>query len=210
MKGTIFRSTGKWYDVLCEDGEFYKGRIRGKWRLRGIRTTNPVAVGDHVICKIEEGQKNQVIINDLIPRHNYIIRKSNKLSSSSQILAANIDKLVLIASVVAPVTSRGFIDRMLMTAEAYHIPVSILYNKVDLLTNDQINAVKKIKDLYNSLGYSGYLTSLKSEDDINAIKEVFKDSTTLLSGHSGVGKSTLLNALLPEAAQKTNTVSKYC
>ncbi len=204
MKGTVLKSTGSHYQVLTEDGEMMECRLRGKIRLKGARTTNPVAVGDHVTLDMEDGEG---IIAEIDPRDNHIIRRSTNLSKESHIIAANVDQLLLVATLKEPATSTGFIDRMLVTAEAYHIPSVLVFNKVDLLGDKENSQLDEIIQTYENIGYLCIkMNALEVEQD--ELESLFKDKVTLLSGHSGVGKSTLTNRLQPELNLKTATVSK--
>lgn len=207
MQGIVTKSTGSWYSVKTEDGNSYACRIRGKFRLEGIKLTNPVAVGDIVDFSVEEGEEGTGIITYIHDRKNYIIRRSNKLSKQYQIVASNVDHAYLIVTLVAPRTSLGFIDRFLIIAESYHIPVSIIFNKYDLYGD--IPEVQEIIDLYESIGYTCYKTSAIKGKGISELKNELKGKTSLFSGHSGVGKSTLVNAMYPHINLKTGGISEY-
>lgn len=203
MRGIVTKSTGSWYRVLLE-GEEVEARLRGKLRTQDIRSTNPVVVGDEVSL-MYDGES--YTIADIYERKNCIVRRSNKLSKQYQLIAANIDHAFLIASPASPHTPQGFIDRFLVTTEAYHIPVTILLNKSDL-DNRKANKYRtELLELYTHIGYDIKNLSFLDESDIATIRELVKSKCVLLSGNSGVGKSTLINALMPEAAQKVSSIS---
>ncbi len=205
MQGTVVKSTGSWYRILCEDGSVADARIRGKLRLQGVNTTNPVAVGDHVLLK-HEANTDLLVICDVLPRRNYLIRKSNNLSRQRQILAANLDQAVLVVTLMAPATSTGFIDRFLLTCEAYHVPALLLINKTDMLAGAEA-ALEAFSNLYASLGYPVIPVSAKTGYGIEALHAIMSGKTSLISGHSGVGKSTLINKLIPGLDLKTGAIS---
>jgi ribosome biogenesis GTPase len=205
MQGTVVKSTGSWYRILCEDGSVADARIRGKLRLQGVNTTNPVAVGDHVLLK-HEANTDLLVICDVLPRRNYLIRRSNNLSRQRQILAANLDQAVLVVTLMAPATSTGFIDRFLLTCEAYHVPALLLINKTDMLAGAEA-ALEEFSNLYASLGYPVIPVSAKTGFGIDALHAIMSGKTSLISGHSGVGKSTLINKLIPGLDLKTGAIS---
>lgn len=203
MKGIVSKSTGSWYKVIV-DGLEVDARLRGKIRMRDLKSTNPVTVGDVVTLTLKD---EEYVIDDILDRHNCIVRKSNKLSKQYQLIAANIDKAFLIITPGNPYTPMGFIDRYLVTAEAYHIPVKILINKKDL-NKKKINAYRQeLFDLYSSIGYECESVSFQDPEDIERLKNDMQGKTSLFSGNSGVGKSTLINALLPSADQKIGKIS---
>ncbi len=204
MKGTVIKSTGSNYQVMAE-GSIYDCLLKGKIRLEGRKTTNPVAVGDEVELEFEEN--NKAVIEKIYPRRNYIIRKSINLSKQAQIIASNLDQAVLIATLVAPRTSLGFIDRFLVTAEAYGIPAKIIFNKCDLLNDALLEIQKETIAIYTAAGYHCFEVSSYDTPQITALQELFKDKTTLVAGHSGVGKSTFINALQPGLDLKTGEIS---
>lgn len=195
MKGIVIKSTGSWYTVLADKGTVVECGIKGKFRIKDIKTTNPIAVGDKVEFEMESDGRG--VIHAIATRKNYIIRKSINLSKQSHIIAANIDHAFLIVTLAFPRTSAGFIDRFLLTAEAYHIPTMLIFNKLDLFEND----LKRMKELdefigiYQKIGYPCYKVSATKKTDIDLFRGLTKDKITLLSGHSGVGKSTLVNAM---------------
>lgn len=208
MRGIVTKSTGSWYQVLDEKGNRYECRIKGKFRTLGIKTTNPIAVGDWVEFEVELGQQSAVITK-LEPRKNYIIRRSVNLSKQTQIIGANLDLALLVVTLASPPTSTGFIDRFLVTAEAYSIPAGIVFNKLDLFSNEGLEILAEYVDIYESLGYPCYTVSALEKQNIEDLKQVLKDKITLVSGHSGVGKSTLINALIPGLELKTGNISDW-
>jgi len=206
MKGLVIKNTGSWYIVKLDDGSVENCKIKGNFRLKGIRTTNPVAVGDRVDVAVKDGASYIVSIET---RRNYIIRKASNLSKESQILAANIDQALLIVTLKEPVTSTTFIDRFLATAEAYNVPVVIVINKIDLLVEeDEIEYLEAVKNLYEVIGYKVVAMNALAGDGIGALKETLCGKTTLLSGNSGVGKSSIINLVLPGVNLKTGSVSE--
>ena len=207
MQGLVIKSTGSWYQVRAEDGEIYDCRIKGKFRIKGIQTTNPIAVGDQVNFELEPNSGNGVI-DKLHERKNYIIRKSINLSKQAQIIAANMDQAFLVVTLASPRTSLGFIDRFLATAEAYGIPAVLIFNKLDLFNEAGLEFLDEYKSIYEKIGYPCYTVSALEGTNIHIIEDLLKDKTTLFSGHSGVGKSSLINALLPELDIKTGEVSE--
>jgi len=207
MEGLVFRSTGLWYDVRSPNGKQIRCRLRGKLRLSGSRITNPVAVGDRV--EVEPEHDDSGIITRVWPRDNYIIRKSTRKSHHGHIIAANIDLAVLIASFTFPRTSLGFIDRFLVAAESFRIPAKIIFNKSDLLTPDQLELQQFLQEMYDDIGYENILISAVKDDGFDSVMNWLFQKKTLLSGHSGVGKSTLLNRLDPSLMIPTNEVSTF-
>lgn len=207
MQGLVIKSTGSWYQVHAEDGEIYDCRIKGKFRIKGIQTTNPIAVGDQVNFELEPNSGNGVI-DKLHDRKNYIIRKSINLSKQAQIIAANMDQAFLVVTLASPRTSLGFIDRFLATAEAYSIPAVLIFNKLDLFNDAGLEILEDYKAIYENIGYPCYTVSAIEGTNIHIIEDLLKDKTTLFSGHSGVGKSSLINALLPDLGIKTGEVSE--
>lgn len=207
MQGLVIKSTGSWYLVHGEDDRDYQCRIKGKFRIKGIQTTNPVAVGDQVDFEMEPNSENGVIYK-LHPRKNYIIRKSINLSKQAQIIAANIDEAFLVVTLASPRTSLGFIDRFLVTAEAYSIPSVLIFNKLDLYNEDGLEVLEAYKNIYERLGYPCYEVSATEGTNMPLIESLLKDKTTLFSGHSGVGKSSLINVLLPDRNIKTGEISE--
>jgi ribosome biogenesis GTPase len=208
MQGLIIKSTGSWYQVQTDSGEKIDCRIKGIFRTKGITTTNPLAVGDVVDFDMEPEQETGVITN-LHPRKNYIIRKSINLSKQGQIIAANLDQALLVVTLASPRTSLGFIDRFLVTAEAYDIPAKLIFNKLDLFSDEGLEILAGYKAIYEKIGYPCYEVSALEGTNIEQVKELLKDKVTLFSGHSGVGKSSLINALLPDLDLRTNQVSDW-
>lgn len=208
MRGLVVKSTGSWYQVLGEDQHMYDCRIKGKFRIKGIKTTNPIAVGDWVQFEIESSQ-DTAVITALEPRKNYIIRKSVNLSKQAQIIGANLDQAILVVTLASPPTSLGFIDRFLVTAEAYDVPAVLVFNKLDLFSEEGLEILEEYKSMYESIGYPCYAVSAAEGTNIDQIKALLKDKVTLVSGHSGVGKSTLINAIVPEANLKTGDISNW-
>lgn len=212
MKGIVIKSTGSWYKIRQADNSVLDARMKGKIRLRELNTTNPVAVGDIVTYEYESsGDETYGVIYELEKRHNYIIRKSNKLSKQGQIIAANLDLALLVVTLSSPKTSLGFIDRFLVMAGAYHIPVTLVFNKYDLYTEEEQGYFNHLKQLYEGLGYPCVLCSLYKEDYLPSVQlpEIISNKKVLISGHSGVGKSSLLNALLPSAFQRVDKISSH-
>ena len=205
MKGLVLKSTGSWYEVLGEDNIRIMCRMRGKIRLDEIKETNPVAVGDYV--QFEKEDINGAIY-EILPRKNHLLRQSVKKASHAHVLAANVDQVLLIATLKQPRTSLGFIDRFLASAEAFRIPQIILFNKVDLLNEEEKEKQQELLTLYRSLNMISQSLSAK-EDDLTFLMSLLKNKVTLVAGHSGVGKSTLLNRLSPNLQQTTNEISEF-
>ena len=201
IDGLVMRATGSWYEVLHE-GEILRCRMRGKLRLRGVRSTNPIVVGDTVAC--ECGEDGEWVIVDIAPRHNYIIRRASNLSKESHIIAANIDRAMLVVTLVEPVTATEFVDRFLVTCEAYKVPVTILLAKIDLLSEE---AIAEFHRIYEGAGYEVIDISATQGIGVERVKEMLAGKTTLLSGNSGVGKSTLIGAIDPTIEIRTGEIS---
>ncbi|MCF8335648.1 MAG: ribosome small subunit-dependent GTPase A [Bacteroidales bacterium] len=209
MEGLVIKSTGSWYYVRDAHGEIWSCKIKGKFRIKGIRTTSPVAVGDRVdFNPIAEGE-GEGLITRLHERKNYIIRKATKLSRESHIIASNIDQAIIMATLAYPETYTLFIDRFLVTAEAYRIPAKIIFNKIDLYDKQLTNKLNNLIKVYNDAGYECFKLSVTKEENIESIKNLLKDKYSVISGNSGVGKSTLINKLCPEANLKTAPISNY-
>ncbi len=208
-KGKVLKSTGKWYTVELENGEIVNCRIRGKIRLEGLKTTNPVSVGDNVILDPKIDEEGNRVILDYEERRNYIVRKSTNLSKQMQILAANVDCAYLLVTTVAPVTHLAFIDRFLVSAESFRIPVALLFNKIDTYDADQMEYVDALCHLYRSIGYPCHKISAENGTNVDFLQEEIKDKQVMISGHSGVGKSTLVNALDPLLDLRTGEISEY-
>ncbi len=203
IEGLVMRATGSWYEVLHE-GEILRCRMRGKLRLRGVRSTNPVVVGDTVHC--ECGEDGEWVIVDIAPRHNYIIRRASNLSKESHIIASNIDRAMLVVTLVEPITAVEFIDRFLVTCEAYKVPVTILLAKIDLL-RETPEMVEQFHHVYEGAGYEVIDISATEDIGVERVKEMLAGKTTLLSGNSGVGKSTLIGAIDPTIDIRTGEIS---
>ena len=208
MDGIVTRTTGSWHDVMTGDGNVVNCKLKGSFRIKGIRTTNPVAVGDRVEIELEPG-KEIGIITQIKDRYNYIIRRATKLSKESHIIAANLDQVVLVATVAFPRTSTGFIDRFLVTSEAYHIPAVIIFNKIDLYTSEIIDYLEELIGIYQAAGYRCLKVSAVSGEGMSELRAVLRDKISLMSGHSGVGKSTLINVLEPKLNLKVLEISSY-
>lgn len=205
MQGLVIKNTGSWYTVKTVEGCVVECKIKGNFRLKGIRSTNPVAVGDHV--EIELNSQNTAFITAIGDRKNYIIRKSQNLSKQSHIIAANVDQAFLVVTVERPQTSTTFIDRFLATAEAYSVPVVLVFNKTDLLDDSLMRYQRMMIDLYETVGYKCVAVSAETGEGMDGLMEMLRDRITLLSGHSGVGKSTMINRLLPGVNLRTAEIS---
>ena len=195
MKGTVIKSTGSWYTVLDPKGAYVQCRIKGKLRLEGSKSTNYVSVGDHVEFEMDDDGKGS--INELLERKNYIIRKATNLSKQTHIIAANIDQAFLIVTLAQPRTSLGFMDRFLATAEAYSIPANIVFNKTDIYSKELMEELGEVKSIYEKIGYKCFLVSSIENKGVDELKSAIKGKVNLFSGHSGVGKSTLINTIEP-------------
>ena len=205
MKGFVIKNTGSWYSVKTDDGKVVECKIKGNFRLKGIRSTNPVAVGDQV--EITLNQEGTAFITHIDERRNYIIRKSQNLSKQSHIIAANVDQAFLIVTVNYPQTSTTFIDRFLASAEAYSVPVVLVFNKRDILSDDERHYQQSMVHLYETIGYECREISAATGEGVEGLHKLLKGKITLLSGNSGVGKSTLINQILPEANLRTAEIS---
>ncbi|MCI6874756.1 MAG: ribosome small subunit-dependent GTPase A [Parabacteroides sp.] len=207
MRGLVIKNTGSWYTVHTETGKDIESKIKGNFRLKSIRSTNPVAVGDWV--QIEENKEGTAFITAIEERKNYIIRRASNLSKQSHIIAANIDCAMLIVTVNYPVTTTIFIDRFLATAEAYRVPVKLVFNKIDRYNEEDQAYMEALITLYSTIGYPCLKVCAKNETGLEELQNDLQDRVTLLSGHSGVGKSTLINKLVPGVSLKTGTISEY-
>ena len=206
MRGLIIKNTGSWYSVKTDDGQVFECKVKGTFRLKGIRSTNPVAVGD-VVSFTPSADGQTALIDGIEDRRNYIIRKASNLSKQSHIIAANVDMAALIVTIAHPETSTTFIDRFLASAEAYRVPVLIVFNKTDLYGEDEQRKLDDIITLYRNIGYICLACSAETGCGIDELEAELRGKTTLLSGNSGVGKSTLLNLLIPDAEAKTAEIS---
>ena len=206
MKGLVYKSTGSWYQVKSDEGKFYQCRIKGKLRLSGIRSTSPVAVGDRVGFDLDDEAVG--VIHTIDQRENYLVRKSVNLSKQLHIIGANIDLVFLVITLKNPETFTTFIDRFLVSAAAFGIETVLLFNKMDQYTEEELERVNEIKGLYSSIGYQSVLCSTKSDQGMSELRNLMKDNTSIFSGHSGVGKSTLINTVAPELLLKIGEISE--
>lgn len=209
MTGVVYRSTGSWYNVKDEKGKLWNARIKGIFKLEGISSTNPIAVGDRVDFDLENEIEGTVTITRIHDRKNYVARQSPRVKHQHHIVAANVDQSVLVATLREPRTSLGFIDRFLVACEMYHVPAIVLVNKTDLYRPKELTLLHHIKSLYENIGYKVVAISVKNNEGIDDIKNLLKDKTTLFSGHSGVGKSSFINAIIPEIGLRTQDVSGW-
>ena len=209
MKGLVYKSTGSWYMVKGEDEHVYQARLKGKFKIKDITSTNPIAVGDEVVFEMEDEAENRTIITELIPRRNYVNRISPANKRQHHIIASNLDQSLLIATIKDPRTSIGFIDRFLVTCEAFHIPAIVVFNKSDLHEEYETALYEDRKAMYEKVGYKVLLTSVEEKEGLEELKEVLYGKTTLISGHSGVGKSSIINAILEGANIRTMEVSDW-
>jgi ribosome biogenesis GTPase len=209
MKGLVYKSTGSWYILRDPSGRSWNARTKGVLKLEDITSTNPVAVGDWVDFEIESDAQNTALINQILPRHNYINRQSPRHKHQHHIVAANLDQTVLVVTIREPRTSQGFIDRFLVAAEMYHVKPVLVFNKSDLYRAKELQLFEALRDMYQPIGYPVLLVSAEKQEGLAELNTVLKDKTTLLSGHSGVGKSSLLNVLFPGMNRKTQDVSGW-
>jgi ribosome biogenesis GTPase len=208
MQSLVYKSTGSWYQVKNEAGDSFNARVKGKFKIDGITSTNPIAVGDVVDIDKEEGEES-IVITNIHDRKNYITRQSPHNKHLHHIVAANLDQSILLATLKDPKTSTGFMDRFLVASEAYHVPAIIVFNKSDLYKSKEKERFEQIKSIYEKIGYPVYSMSISEDTGVNEVKELLKNKTTLLSGHSGVGKSSFINTIFPENIIKTQEVSGW-
>ncbi|WP_026768119.1 ribosome small subunit-dependent GTPase A [Asinibacterium sp. OR53] len=209
MKARVYKSTGSWYTVKGEDGNFYNARIKGIFKIDAISSTNPIAVGDEVDIDIEAVQEESAVITAIADRRNYVARVSPHNKRQHHIVASNLDQSILFATLKEPRTSQGFMDRFLVSCEAYHIPAIIVFNKSDIYRKKELERFQEYKQMYEAIGYQVVLASVLKKEGIEEAKALLKDKTTLLSGHSGVGKSTFINAVFPQFNLRTQEVSSW-
>ena len=209
MRGTIYKSTGSWYIVKSTEGKTFNARIKGIFKIDGITSTNPLAVGDEVEMEMENETESTATITEICERRNYINRQSPSHKKQHHIVAANIDQSLLFATLKDPRTSQGFIDRFLVTSEAYHVPAIIVFNKSDIYRKKELDKYESLHEMYTDIGYTTILMSVNDNVGIDEVKALLKDKITLMSGHSGVGKSSFLNAIFPELKLKTQDVSGW-
>jgi ribosome biogenesis GTPase len=209
MKGLVYKSTGSWYTVKDETGRFWNARMKGIFKIDEITSTNPVSVGDQVEMETESETENTTVIIKIYDRRNYINRQSPRVKYQHHIIAANIDQSLLLATVKEPRTSQGFIDRFLAASEMYHVPSMIVFNKSDLHKKKDEEKFEQLKKMYEQIGYRVFLTSVKNNTGVEEVKKELQGKITLISGHSGVGKSSLLNIIFPEINLKTKDISGW-
>jgi len=209
MNAIVYKSTGSWYLVKTEKGEAFNARIKGIFKIDEITSTNPIAVGDEVEIETESIAENTAVITNIFDRKNYIVRATPHRTWQRHIVASNIDQSLLFATLREPRTSQGFIDRFLIASEAFHVPAMIVFNKSDLYRKKEMQRFEEMKKMYESIGYRALLLSIKENNGIDDLKNVLQNQTTLISGHSGVGKSTFINAIIPDLMLRTKDVSGW-
>jgi ribosome biogenesis GTPase / thiamine phosphate phosphatase len=209
MIATVYKSTGSWYIVQDDAGKIFNARIKGKFKIDSITSTNPIAVGDVVLADMENELENTLTITDIAQRKNYITRSSPHNRNQHHIIASNLDQSLLFATLKDPKTSLGFIDRFLITSEAYYVPSIIVFNKSDLYRQKEQEKFLEIKEIYEAIGYKVQLMSIEKKEGVEEVKNLLSDKTTLLSGHSGVGKSSFINIVFPELKLRTQDVSGW-
>ena len=209
MKARIYKSTGSWYSVKLENGQFSQARIKGVIKLDAITSTNPIAVGDWVDCAMEEDAEQAVMIHTIAVRDNYVARQSPHNKRQQHIIASNMDQSILLATLKSPKTSQGFIDRFLVSCEAFHIPAIIVFNKADIYGPEELERYAELKSMYEAVGYQVFLISIEQKMGLEPLDALLKNKTTLVSGHSGVGKSSLINFLFPDLELTTQEVSGW-
>jgi len=209
MKARIYKSTGSWYSVKSEAGLFYQARIKGVIKLDNITSTNPIAVGDWVEYDMEDEERGTVMISEILDRNNYVARQSPHNKRQQHIIASNLDQSILLGTLKSPKTSQGFIDRFLISCEAFHIPAIIVFNKSDIYGEKEIHTYDEMKRMYEAIGYQVFLISVEKKEGLDIVQKLLKNKTTLISGHSGVGKSSLINYLFPHLDLNTQEVSDW-
>ncbi|MEO6329983.1 MAG: ribosome small subunit-dependent GTPase A [Ginsengibacter sp.] len=209
MIAIVYKSTGSWYKVKTEEGKTFNARVKGKFKIDSITSTNPIAVGDKVKIEMENEEEGSVVINEISDRKNYITRQSPHNKNQHHIIAANLDQSLLFATLKDPKTSQGFIDRFLIASEAYHVPAIIVFNKSDLHRKKELEKFNEVRSIYETIGYKVLSMSIADNTGIKELKHLLKDKVTLLTGHSGVGKSSFINILFPELTLKTQDVSGW-
>ncbi|MFN3783326.1 MAG: ribosome small subunit-dependent GTPase A [Spirosomataceae bacterium] len=209
QKGLVIRSTGSWYDVRQEDGSLISCRLRGKFKIQGLKVTNPIAVGDSVFYHLEDEAENRGMITEIVPRTNYILRKSVHKTAHGHILAANLDQAILLVTLTFPRTSLGFIDRFLVSAESFRIPTRIVFNKIDLMPEEALEYQQELAELYEPLGYPCHFISALTGAGVEELQKQLENKISLIAGHSGVGKSTFINAIAPGFNLRTSEVSTF-
>ena len=209
MKARIYRSTGSWYFAKAEDGKVYQARIKGVFKIEDITSTNPIAVGDEVEMEIEDVAEESAMIDHIYDRRNYVARVSPHNKWQHHIIASNLDQSILFATLKDPKTSQGFMDRFLVSCESYHIPAIIVFNKSDLYRKKELEKFALLKEIYETIGYKVVLASVQNNEGVEEVKNLLHNKTTLLSGHSGVGKSTFINVIFPEFDLRTQEVSGW-
>ena len=209
MRAIIYKSTGSWYVAKATDGKLYNARIKGIFKIDEITSTNPLAVGDEVEMEIEDIQEESAMIHEIYDRRNYVARVSPHNKRQHHIIASNLDQSILFATLKEPKTSQGFMDRFLISCESYHIPAIIVFNKSDLYRKKELERFSLLKDIYEAIGYKVVLVSVQNNEGVDEVKQLLHAKTTLLSGHSGVGKSTFINAVFPKLGLRTQEVSGW-
>ena len=209
MKARIYKSTGSWYSVKSDKGDVYKARIKGVIKLDNITSTNPIAVGDWVEYEMEDERQKSVMISDILERNNYVARQSPHNKRQQHIIASNLDQSILLATLKSPKTSQGFIDRFLVSCEAFHIPAIIVFNKSDIYGPTEMAIYEMLNEMYEAVGYKVFLISIEKVQGLDALKKLLLNKTTLVSGHSGVGKSSFINYLFPDLDINTQEVSGW-
>jgi len=209
IKALVYRSTGSWYSVKDEQGNFHNARMKGVFKIDDITSTNPIAVGDEVVIEVENELETTAMITQILPRRNYINRQSPRVKHQQHIIASNVDQSLLVATLKDPKTSQGFIDRFLVVCEMYHVPAVIVFNKTDIYRDKEFRKLEELSAMYRSLNYQVHAVSVEANQGLEALQHLLQDKTTLVSGHSGVGKSTFVNYLLPGKEIKTQDVSGW-